>query len=272
MSTKLPLPTKKEQEPQTKAKSRFIIVHGDKGGVGKSFVAQAIANHLLTKGEKIAIIEADTANPDVKRMFARNAPSAMTQLRSEDGWMDLMDFVVTHPGYTFVMNTPAGIGEHMQEDMTTFARFLSAHDAKIEMELWWTMNVQHDSVNLFSKAIAEYGDFFSRIRVVCNMHFSDGNVGPFFLWQESPLRTRLEKKGGLTIFFPGLNLRVVTKLYDPKNIMPFADAADAVIGERVNLMPSECWKLKQWLADIDTVLTPAFAATDAPTLACEAEA
>lgn len=272
MSTKIQVPAKEQEKPQVKKISRFIVVHGDKGGVGKSFVAQAIANNLITKGTKVAIIEADTANPDVERMFNETAPCAKTQLRSEDGWMDLMDFVVGHPGYTFIMNTPAGIGEHMQADMATFARFLSAYDVKIEMELWWTMNIQHDSVNLFSKAIDQYGHYFSRIRVVCNLHFSDGNPAPFFLWQESPLRARIEKNNGLTILFPGLNLRVVTKLYAPENIMPFAEAVDAVSGERVGLMPSEAWKLKQWLADVDAGLTLAFASKGEPSLSCEAAA
>lgn len=253
----------KAANPSTQA-TRFIIVHGDKGGVGKSMVAQAMADYLISLGVKVAIIESDTQNPDVARMYANSVPVAQTNVRSENGWMDVMDFVMKHPGHTIIMNTPAGIGEYMKADMTSFSNFLEGQDTPVEMELWWTMNVQHDSVNLLNEAYKSYGQFFARLRVVCNLHFSNGDKstnGPFFLWNESPLRTQIEKKGGQTIHFPGLHLRVVSKLFAPGKIMPFSDAVDAVIGEVIGLEHSERWKLQQWIADCKKVFEPAFVAS-----------
>lgn len=241
--------------------TRFIIVHGDKGGVGKSFVAQAIADYLLARNEPVAIIDADTANPDVSRMFAKYIPCAEANVRSENGWMDVMDFVIKHPGHTIIMNTPAGIGEFMKADMTSFSDFLKDQDVPVEMELWWTMNVQHDSVNLLNKANEAYGQFFARLRVVCNLHFANGDKsaqGPFLLWNESPLRTRIEKNNGMTIFFPGLHVRVVQKLFTPGRTMPFSYAQDAASGEAVGLEHSERWKLQQWRTDIKKLMDPAF--------------
>lgn len=250
--------------------TRFIIVHGDKGGVGKSFVAQAIADFLSSRGDQVAIIDADTQNPDVSRMFAKSIPCAQANVRSENGWMDVMDFVVNHPGYTIIMNTPAGIGEYMKADMTSFSNFLEGQETPVQMELWWTMNIQHDSVNLLNEANKEYGQHFARLRVVCNLHFANGDKsqqGPFFLWNESPLRTKIEKNNGMTLFFPGLHLRVVAKLFAPGNSMPFADAVDSASGEALNLEHSERWKLQQWLADIKKLLAPAFEAMPAPPIA-----
>lgn len=240
--------------------TRFIMVHGDKGGVGKSFVAQAIADFLSARGEKVAIIDADTRNPDVSRMFAKSLPCAQANVRSENGWMDVMEFVVAHPGHTIIMNTPAGIGEYMKDDMASFASFLKERDAPVEMELWWTMNIQHDSVNLLHEAYKSYGQYFARQRVVCNTHFSNGDQtpqGPFFLWNESELRTKMEKNGGMTVYFPGLHLRVVAKLFAPGKIMPFSHAVDVGAGEEVGFNESERWKLQHWLQDISTRLAPA---------------
>lgn len=244
------------------AVSKFIVVHGDKGGVGKSMVAQALADHLMSTGIKVAIVEADTQNPDVARMFGNNLPVAQTNVRNENGWMDVMDFVMKHPGYTIIMNTPAGIGEYMKSDMESFANFLKAQEMPVEMELWWVMNVQHDSVNLLSEAYKVYGQFFSRLRVVCNLHYAGGDksqLGPFVLWHESPLKAQIEKKQGLTIFFPGLHIRVVAKVLDPRKIMPFSDAVDVVLGESVALEHSERWKLQQWLLDCKKAFEPAIA-------------
>lgn len=242
--------------------TRLIFVHGDKGGVGKSFVAQAIVDVMDSHGESVVVIDADTANPDVSRMFGDEIPSIRTNLRTEsgNGWMDVMDFVVSHPGYAIVLNTPAGIGETIKSDIASFSAFLSKQETPVEMELWWVMNIQHDSVNLLNSAYSNYGKFFSRIRVVCNLFFSNGNKdehGPYLLWNESALKTFLEKKNGMTIYFPGLHARVVKKLFDPEKIMPFSNASDGVLGAALDLSNSERWKLQQWRQEVEELLLPA---------------
>ena len=258
--TKTQLPPVQTEKTKVK-RTRFIVSHGDKGGVGKSFVAQAITDYLYSTKAKVAVIDCDTANPDVARMFESNLTCARTDLRSENGWMDVMDFVVAHPGYTIIMNTPAGIGDYMKNELESLSAFLQEQENPVDMELWWTMNVQHDSVNLLDKAIDEYGMFFKSIRVVCNLHFSNGDKtqnGPFFLWNESTTRAKLDKSKGKTIYFPGLNLRVVKKIFPVEKIMPFSDAADAVSGEKVGLEHAERWKLEQWLKDVSKLMKFAF--------------
>jgi hypothetical protein len=265
-SSKSAAPGPAASVPAAKPVSKFIIIHGDKGGVGKSMVAQALANYLLDQKTKVAIVEADTRNPDVGRMYRGNVPVADTNIRSENGWMDVMDFVMKHPGYTIIMNTPAGIGEHMKSDLASFAQFLGEQETPVEMELWWTMAVHHDSVNLLNEAYRDYGEHFARVRVVCNLHYSGGDQtpqGPFVLWHESPLKTQIERKGGLTLYFPGLHIRVVAKVLNPAKIMPYSDAADAVVGEDLQLENSERWKLTQWLRGCNSTFAPAFEAADA---------
>jgi energy-coupling factor transporter ATP-binding protein EcfA2 len=266
------------QKPSTTAnaqpdaqRTKFIVIHGDKGGVGKSTLAMAMANHLMASGQKVAIVEADTRNPDVARMYEGNVPVAKTNIRNENGWMDVMDFVMKHPGHAVILNTPAGIGESMKSDMESFGNFLQSQGTPVEMELWWVMSNNHDSVNLFNEAYRAYGQNFARVRVVCNLHFGGGDKsehGPFVLWHESPLKTQIEKKQGLTLFLPGLHIRVVSKVLDPKKVMPFQDAVDAVVGESLALEHSERWKLQQWIADCRTdVFAPAFGQAEAVAVA-----
>lgn len=243
-------------------KMRFIISHGDKGGVGKSVVSEVIVDYLRTHGHKVALIDADTRNPDVYRMFAEKTgvPCMRANLRDENGWMDVMDFVMANPGHYFVMNTPAGIGEHMKRDMDRFSAFLEAENVAIEIELWWTLNLAHDSVNLLDDALKNYGKYFSNVRVVCNMFHSANDPKHFLLWNQSPLRPSLEKTNGMTIYFPALHVRVVQKLFDPKNVMPFSDAIDVSVGEVVALSASENHMLKVWwLREVNEALAPAFA-------------
>ena len=48
----------------------LFAVGGCKGGVGKSMVALALVDYLLQRGEPVLLIETDTSNPDVWRMYA----------------------------------------------------------------------------------------------------------------------------------------------------------------------------------------------------------
>lgn len=224
----------------------FMIVGGDKGGVGKSFTALALIDYLDSQGKDIVVIEADTSNPDVARMYDNALPCYHVDLTTENGWMEVMDAVIKHAGCTFVLSTPGGIGPHLKTHLPSFVSFLAQHKTPMMLELWWAMNPQHDSVNLLAEAINHYGQHFAKVRVVCDIHFSDNKPDMFFLWHESSLRTRLEKEGGLTLYLEGLNLRVVTKLFDPARIMPFADAVDLALGEKVGLSESERFKLGYW--------------------------
>lgn len=251
-----------DQNSAMQQKTRLLVVHGDKGGVGKSVVAQALIDYLALANGKVAVIDSDTANPDVSRMFADSVPSIRTNLRNENsnGWMDVVDFVMDHIGYTIVLNTPSGIGEAMKSEMASFATFLANQENPVEMELWWVMNIQHDSVNLLNAAYKNYGQYFSKIRVICNLFFTNGEkseYGPYFLWHESPLKANIEKKNGSTLYLPALHGRIVAKIYDPEKIMPFSQAVDAVFGEVLELSTSERWKLQQWIADVNDMLSQA---------------
>lgn len=246
----------KDQAEKQKT-TRIILSHGDKGGVGKSMIAAAVADYLNCTGEQVVVIDADTRNPDVARMLSKDMTCAQMDLRAENGWMEAMDFIERHQGYTIVISTPAGIGESMGDDIPRFAAFLNELGTPVEMELWWTINLLPDAVNLLGDAYKNYGKYFTRIRVVRNLFHSMGDTKAFIFWDESTLRPKLEKNGGLTINFPALHLRVMSKLFNPDRIMPFSHAIDASVGETVGLTSSERFKLKDWFKAVGVCLAPA---------------
>lgn len=251
-ATKTPTTTGSSQ------KTRIIFVHGDKGGVGKSMVSRSLADYLSVNKETVAVVDADTSNPDVQRMFANNLVCQSIDLRAENGWMDLIDFVKEHLGQSIIVNLPAGIGDQMKTHLSFLALFLNEQKSAIETEMWWTMNVTHDAVNLLDVAIKAYGKFFNKIRVVCNLHFAGGDREQFFLWQESPLKAKVEMNNGQTVYLPGLHMRVIKKLFDPENIMPFSEAMDLGLGERVALTTAELYKLKLWHIEMQQCFAPTF--------------
>lgn len=232
-------------------KSRFLLVHGDKGGVGKSMVASVLADQLISAGVPVAIIDADTRNPDVARMFnGSGCPHTCLNLRASDGWMDAIDFVDGHPGYTFVLSMPAGIGESMQQEFIDFVRFLKGFGkggASVELVMWWVINLFPDSVNLLQDTLKSHAELFDKIVVVRNNIF--GMPADFIFWNESPLKIAIESKGGLTVDLPPLHLRIMKKLFDPTKLMPFSSALVPELASELNFQISERFRLETWFTE-----------------------
>jgi hypothetical protein len=227
-------------------KQRVFLFHGDKGGVGKSFMCHAFTDQARERGLDVAVIEADTRNPDVIRIFEGQTVCQMINLRRDDGWMDVIDFVREHPTHHIVISLPAGIGDAMQKEFEDFCGFLKTKvPGKPEVVMFWLMNLFADSVNLLHKTVNTAGPLIEKIIVVRNLIFGDQDQ--FFIWDESPFRVELERKGvATTISLPRLHLRVTSKLgADPDGMMPFSQAVKNA--EAFKLLVSEQWKLENYL-------------------------
>ncbi|WP_207002578.1 hypothetical protein [Trinickia mobilis] len=232
--------------PTTTFDQRVFLFHGDKGGVGKSFSHHVFVDSALAAGVPMAVIEADTRNPDVIRVFEGVTDCQMINLRRDDGWMDVIDFIKAHPDQHIAISLPAGIGEAMQKEFVDFCRFLKLKvPGKPEVVMFWTINLFADSVNLLYDTYKALGEHVSKIVVVRNLIFGDPSM--FFLWDESPLKADLELRGvALTISLPALHLRVTSKLFaDPTGVMPLSRAVQNP--QAFNLLPSEQFKLETYV-------------------------
>src|SRR5260363_128286 len=74
-----------------------ILFHGDKGGVGKSWTCSIFLDWLVKCKLPVTLVDGDTRNPDVSRMFSDLMPTLNANLRIHDGWMDLPDLMMKYP-------------------------------------------------------------------------------------------------------------------------------------------------------------------------------
>lgn len=222
-----------------------FLAHGDKGGVGKSFFVQSFVDYCLTAGIPMAVIDADTRNPDVHRMFAGATVVQKINLRRDDGWMDVIDFIKAHPDKHVAISLPAGIGEDMQKEFIDFCRFLNSKvPGAPKVVMFWVINLFADSVNLLRQSLNDVGQHIAKVVVVRNLVFGEEKM--FFMWDESPLRKELEAKGVCaTVSLPALHLRVTSKLFDALDgVLPFSKAAK--YPDTFDLSHSEQFKLETW--------------------------
>lgn len=71
----------------------IYLVGGSKGGVGKSFVALALADYLLRRDIHAALVETDTSNPDVMKAVQDEMRCIAYNLDDADGWIGPRQFL-----------------------------------------------------------------------------------------------------------------------------------------------------------------------------------
>ncbi|MFJ3317172.1 division plane positioning ATPase MipZ [Herbaspirillum huttiense] len=224
-----------------------VIVDGDKGGVGKSTTAEGFIDALLHAEGSVAVVDGDTRNPDVVRMFEGMVATKSCNLRTDDGWMDLFDFVFEHKDKAVVISMPGGIGGQMATKGAEFCASMAQLNRPLH--LVWVINRQVDSINLLIEANNTIGQWLHSQSVVKNCFYGDGRK--FIRWDESETRKLIEKKAGKTFELAELNERVVDKLFSsPEKVVPFRDAAvdmDKIETSIHGLTPSENMALHRWL-------------------------
>lgn len=226
-----------------------IVFHGDKGGVGKSTGACLFLDWALKRQMPVALVDGDTRNPDVSRMFADSIPTVQANLRVHEGWMDMTDFMLAQSERAIVISLPAGIGADLRKEGGRFLQTISLLERPLFM--FWVINRLPDSVNLLNEAMQVLEPGLAGKVVVKNLFFGDEDK--FSRWDGSETRKRFEKSGGLTVSMTELHERTVDKLFsDNEAIMPFSSAAmplKEAAASPHKLTPSENMELLSWLQD-----------------------
>ena len=210
--------------PQTAA-LKLYWVGGAKGGVGKSIVAMALLDYLITLGMSPLLVETDTANPDVFKSYGELVETVQLDLDTRDGWIALLTLCeqATRP---VVINT----GSRNSAAVARFADLfqLGLDDLAAELVALWVINEQRDSLELLRQFRAALPSV--RVHVLRNQHCAP----TFPLYDQSNLRQEIETNGGLSLTFPDLAGRVTRELYD-RRLTLMAAEREMPFGNRIEL-------------------------------------
>ena len=210
------------------------MVSGSKGGVGKSIFSMAMIHYLGGRGEKVLLIDADTANPDVGKAYSKAVETRYINLDERDGWMDLVNCLAEQLDHTVVINTPA----RSSEGVKLYGTLLTESLVEITRDLvtLWVIISQRDSLQL----LKEYLDTVNTgtTHVVRNLYH--GPERKFELYNNSKIRTAVEAQGK-TFNFPEVADRISDQLHSER--MPIQRVIEtAPVGNRaeVNRWVKEC--------------------------------
>jgi hypothetical protein len=225
---------------QEGATGRIYWIGGSKGGVGKSMLALATVDYLLSAGREVLLIECDNANPDVFRAYQDRVPTERTDLDEGDGWIHLVNVCDAHRDRAVVVNTAARNNVAVTRYGTTLDSSLEALDATLVA--LWVINRQRDSLELLKEFIEAIPR--ASVHVVRNGYFGDERK--FELYNASKLRASIESRGGRSVTLPDLADRVADDLYTQRLSLDAA-AKSLPIGNRA--------ELARWRGEVRKVLT-----------------
>ncbi|MES2258326.1 MAG: protein mobD [Pseudomonadota bacterium] len=217
----------------------ILIAGGSKGGVGKSVVCVGIIDTVRSRGDVPLLIESDTSNPDVLKMYKDEIRTETIDLDEANGWIDFINVCDAYRDGPVIVNTAARNN-----------RGVSAHGVMLNNALgelarrivtFWVINRQRDSLELLSEYMRAMQG--SALHVVRNAYYGDEHK--FELYNGSRLRKQVEEAGGQSLLFPDLADRVSDDLYS-KRLSIDAALKQLPLGNRA--------ELTRWRSELRRVL------------------
>lgn len=193
---------------------KLILVHGDKGGVGKSTLASLIIDAALEAFGKVAVVEGDEKIDDVSARFdgVPGVTGFMVDLArpdaSEEAVIALFE-ELEGAGLpdTVVVNTPASASATLDRQAAVLVE--AAHDLGYGVRVAWMLGPDEASAALSGES--ELCRLADRKVAVVNERFGDGKR---FAWNKHSARQAWGESGGLESALPHLTDRAMTAVQD----------------------------------------------------------
>lgn len=132
---------------------------GEKGGVGKSYLARAaIEYHLQNDLREISVFETDRSNDDVRRIYAREIPVKLALFSESEKFEDAANVVYNAAIETRVLcNLPAQVFPAIRQWFEVNQLGELASDDGVTFYLWFVTDGGYDSLKLLEKSLEFFG-------------------------------------------------------------------------------------------------------------------
>jgi len=214
---------------------KIILVHGERGGVGKSTAAKAIMEARFEKNIPFVGIDADFSNVDVYHYFSKEKSYAerivQLDLTDDDCWQDLYSLMYENKNLDFIISLPAQIEFRINKNIEDFAGVLTELDYKLNVV--FMISRELDCVSHLNNMIDSYGRIIDKLLIVKNGHCGDNPK--FTHWSGSKLRIKLLAQDNIQdSFLHKLNDKTKDAVEQVKK--PFSKALESLsFGERYGL-------------------------------------
>ena len=193
----------------------LVYVGGSKGGTGKSMVCMALVDYFRSTfpGDEIMLIETDSSNPDVGRLYHKTEGviSRGFFLNEEDSaWMTMVDAIAKTPARHVIINSMAASNLGIQNHGALLDNNILNRRLDVKFSVFWAMNRNKDSVVLLKDFLTWMKS--ATVYPVLNLYF--GKEDEFVFYRAaSDIQQMILERGGRALMFPSLNDLIADRLY-----------------------------------------------------------
>ena len=178
------------------------LIDGEKGGVGKSFIARTMIQYGLDRDLSFVAVESDRSNPDVSRVYKDICKFAVfsEDEKQADKADRIFEYAIEKP---VIVSLPSQVERAVQGwiNRNELLKFGEQHG--VDFCKWFISNGEYDSLRLFQASINHYGNQITHILV--------RNFGLCDEWsqvdEDESLQKLIKKYKVIVIDFPKLGHR-----------------------------------------------------------------
>lgn len=131
------------------------LIDGEKGGVGKSFVAKAMIQYAQDRGLTHTVVETDRSNPDVANIYGdscKKVPFSENEKQAHKSDR-IFELAVSKP---LIVSLPSQVHKSLASWIETNKLLELAPQYGVNFQKWFVCNGEFDSTKLLVKSLNHY--------------------------------------------------------------------------------------------------------------------
>ena len=140
------------------------LIDGEKGGVGKSFVAKTMIQYAIDKGLSYTAVETDRSNPDVANIYGDICKRAVLSENEKQAHKAdrIFELALSKP---LIVSLPSQVHKPLRNWIEKNKLLEISSEYGVKFQKWFVSNGEFDSIRLFVKSLNYYGDKVPHILV-----------------------------------------------------------------------------------------------------------
>lgn len=144
--------------------SAIHLIDGEKGGVGKSFIARTMIQYGLDRSLPFVAVETDRSNPDVSRVYKDLCKYAVfsEDEKQADNADRIFEYATEKP---VIVSLPSQVERAVQTWINRNELLEFGDEYGVSFCKWFISNGEYDSLRLFQATLNHYGNQITHILV-----------------------------------------------------------------------------------------------------------